>query len=84
MPDRCIVTVRTQNGAFEIDLDMPSGVPFGELRGDLLGILKSLCEAEFAHWADCNLQHRSRVFGEKDTLMGVGAFDGSILTVSKR
>ena len=84
MPDRCIVTVRTQNDSFEIDLDIPSRIPFGAFRRDLLGILKTLEASEFGPWEDCSLRCKARVFDEQDTLTGIGAFDGSILTVTKR
>ncbi len=83
MPDNCIVTIRTEDGAFEVDLDIPSRIPFGEFKGDLLGILKTLSEDAFGGWNDCALQCKAHVFGEKDTLMDMGAFDGSILVISR-
>lgn len=84
VPDSCIVTLMTCDGVFSLDLDVPSRIPLGELESHLLNILKTLGSPNFDDWKNFELSHNDVVLKGSDTLIKVGAFDGSILIVSKR
>ena len=79
MPESFIVTVINASGSFEADLEIPSRLPFAEMKGKLLEILKILDKQEFYDWQDCALQYKNRVLAEDETIADVGAFDGSRL-----
>lgn len=84
MPDSCIVTLASSGGQFEVDLDVPSETLFAELKDSLLLILKALGSPEFDDWRDMAVMYDGFEFADNDTLMKVGAFDGSVLIVSKK
>ena len=67
---------------FEVDLEIPSQLPFAEMKGKLLEILKILDE-RFYSWQDCALQYEDRFLAGSETVADVGAFDGSRLVVVK-
>ena len=72
---------RADGGAnFEVDLEIPSQLPFAEMKGKLLEILKIL-DRRFRGWHGCALQFGSHVLAESETMADVGAFDGSRLVV---
>ena len=82
IPDVFIVTVASEVGDFEADLEIPSGLPLAEMEEKLVGILKILDEEKFKDWRGCRLRYRGRVLQEAETLADAGAFDGSRLVVS--
>ena len=72
---------RAWGGAnFEVDLEIPSQIPFAEMKGKLLEILKIL-DKRFHSWRDCALQFESHVLAESEAIADIGAFDGSRLVV---
>ncbi len=78
-PELFLVTLRLEDGSFEVDMELPSQLPIGELRRRLLDILKTLHEDELAGWQICRLEYNNRILNDDDTLLKVGAFDGSRL-----
>ena len=81
MPDSFIVTVVSEMGNFEADIEIPSRLTFGEMKGKLLEILKTLNEDKFRGWRGCSLRYKGRFIAEDKTLAAVGAFDGSKLII---
>ena len=79
IPENFIVTIANPSGSFETDLEIPSGLPFDEMKGKLLEILKILDEREFHGWQDYALQYKNRVLTGDETFADAGAFDGSRL-----
>ena len=65
---------------FEVDLEIPSQLPFAEMKGKLLEILKIL-DRRFNSWQACALQFENHVLAEGETMADAGAFDGSRLVV---
>jgi hypothetical protein len=79
IPDKFIVTVVAED--FEADLEIPSQVAFEKIKDKLLKILKMLDGKKFQDWQTCSLCYRGRILADNETLAGVGAFDGTCLTV---
>ena len=78
-PELFLVTLKLEDGSFEVDMELPSQLPIGELRRRLLGILKTLREDELSGWQTCRIEYNNRILNDDDTLLKVGAFDGSKL-----
>ena len=76
-PELFLVTLMLVDGSFEIDMELPSQLPIGDLRRRLLDIIKTLHEDELSGWQTCRLEYNNRVLNDDDTLLKVGAFDGS-------
>jgi uncharacterized ubiquitin-like protein YukD len=83
MPENFIVTVESASGGFEIDLEIPSMIPFSAFREKLLEILKVLDSYEFGSWNDYRLSYKNRALSADETLASAGAFDGSRLAVTR-
>jgi hypothetical protein len=83
MPETFIVTVTNASGIFEVDLEIPSELPFAEFKEKLFGILKILGENELRSGEDYGLLYKNRVLAEDETLACAGAFDGSRLVAAK-
>jgi len=78
MPEKFIVTVAS--GSFAVDLEIPSGQTVGEYKQKLAEILQSLGGGMFS---DITLTFNGRVIPEGKSLADVGAFDGSIIEVTR-
>ncbi|MCL2298912.1 MAG: EsaB/YukD family protein [Firmicutes bacterium] len=78
MPEKFIVTVACDS--FTVDLEIPSGQPVGEFRRKLLEILQSLGGRAFPGMA---LSFNGRAIPDSRSLADVGAFDGSIIEVTR-
>ncbi|MDR2355901.1 MAG: EsaB/YukD family protein [Clostridiales Family XIII bacterium] len=81
MPEYFIVTI--SDGRFEIDLEIPSRLPFTAFKEKLLEILKNAGGHEFLNYRDYRLVFGNHSLRGGDTLASVGAFDGSLLSVRK-
>ncbi|MBQ7155743.1 MAG: EsaB/YukD family protein [Synergistaceae bacterium] len=80
-PDTFIATVTNEERSFELDMELPSGMPVSELCQQILMILKDIHEEMFTNWNKCRLEYSSRILKDDDTLVKAGAFDGSRLVV---
>jgi hypothetical protein len=78
-----IVTVANASGKFEVDLEIPSELPFADFREKLFDILKIMGESELRSGRDYCLFYKNRAIAEDETLAGVGAFDGSRLRATR-
>ena len=83
MPESFIVTIANDSGSFQIDLEIPSGLVFAEMKEKLLEILRNVGEQDFFGWQDCALRYKNHILSGDETLADVGAFDGSRLAVVK-
>ena len=83
MPETFIVTIADTKGRFEIDLEIPSVLPFSSFKPKLLEILKTIDGQIFGGWKDYKLIFNRRPFKDNDTMANLGAFDGSKLTVEQ-
>ncbi|MBQ3653503.1 MAG: EsaB/YukD family protein [Synergistaceae bacterium] len=80
-PELFLVTLELADGSHEVDMELPSEMPIGELAPRVLEVLKGRYEGELDGWEKCCFEHNSKVFAESDTLLSRGAFDGSRLLV---
>ena len=80
-PDTVTATVTNDERTFHDDMELPSGMPVSELSRQIMLILKDIHEDIFSGWAACRLEYRGRILNADDTLLNVGAFDGSIIVV---
>ena len=78
-PELFLVTLRLEDGSFEVDMELPSQLPIGDLRRRILEVLKTLYEDKLSGWQTCRLEYNNRILNDDDTLLKVGAFDGSKL-----
>jgi uncharacterized ubiquitin-like protein YukD len=79
MPEYFIVTVT--DGSFEVDLEIPSRLPFSEFKDKLLDILRIMGCRSIQDRSEYRLMFKNRALGGGDTLAIVGAFDGSLLKI---
>ncbi|MBQ6775159.1 MAG: hypothetical protein IJP53_01750 [Synergistaceae bacterium] len=80
-PELFLVTLISGDGSLEVDMELPSQLQIGELRGRILDILKTLYEDQFDGWQSCQFEYNNRVLRDDETLLKIGAFDGSKLYV---
>lgn len=80
-PDTFIATVTNDERSFEVDMELPSGMPASEMCSQILMILKDIHEDIFTDWNKCHLEYRGHVLRDDDTLLKAGAFDGSRLVI---
>ena len=78
-PELFLVTVFFGDGVFDVDMELPSQLPIGELSKRVLEILRSLYEGEFSGWQSCTFEFNNKILNSDDTLLKAGAFDGSKL-----
>ncbi len=76
-PELFLVTVIFGDGVFSVDMELPSQLPIAELSRRVLEILRSLYEGEFSGWKSCSFEFNNKILNNDDTLLKVGAFDGS-------
>ena len=80
-PDTFIVSITNDERSFEEDMELPSAMLVSELCRQILLILKEIHEDIFEVWNKCCLEYNSRILKDDDTLLKVGAFDGSRIIV---
>lgn len=78
-PELFILTVMSEDEEFETDMELPSEMPVSELCKQILAILKGVDSDKFGDIQKCSLEYNNRVLNDDDTLLKVGAFDGSRL-----
>ncbi|GHS95056.1 hypothetical protein AGMMS50276_09320 [Synergistales bacterium] len=64
---------------FEVDLEIPSHLPFSELKNKMLEILRILDNDKFSGCRDYRLEFKERAIANDETMARIGAFDGSVL-----
>ena len=83
MPEYFIVTVRDADRRFEVDLEIPSRLPFSAFKDKLLEILKIMGGRAFQGWNNYRILFKNYAMQDSDTLASLGAFDGSRLTAER-
>jgi len=84
MFDSVIITLRTEDNAFSVDVDIPCQEPLQDLKGKLLEILRIFDNHLFSHWQDICFTDRqtNRQLDPEETLEEAEIWDGSILIIS--
>ncbi len=80
-PDTFIASITNEERSFEEDMELPSAMPALELCRQILMILKEIHEDIFEGWNVCRIEYNNRILRDDDTLLKVGAFDGSRIIV---
>ena len=84
MFDSVIITLRTKDGFFTVDLDVPCKEPLKDLKGKLLEILCILDNSLFGDWRDIRFfdeRTNNRLNSEK-TLEDAEIWDGGIIYIT--
>ncbi len=78
MPEYCLVTVRCDEDGWSVDVELPTDVPYGDFKEELMKVLEDCIRRS------CG---QGRLFIGKSeleprmTLADCGAWDGTILTL---
>jgi len=83
MFDSVIITLRTKDNAFSVDLDMPCKEPLSGLKAKLLEILCIFDNRLFGTWQDIRFfdEKTKKLLDQEETLEEAEIWDGSILTI---
>jgi len=83
MFDSVIVTLRTKDNAFSVDLDIPCKELLKDLKGKLLEILCIFDSRLFGTWQDIRFvdEKTNKRLDQEETLEEADIWDGSILTI---
>ena len=81
MIDKVIVTVKTDNGAFSIDMELPAQLSVKELAPKMLDALEQIDPRKFLGMDELTLINKGSVLSESSTLDSEAVWDGSILIV---
>lgn len=79
--DTAIVTVKSRNGQFERDVELPSDLPVSTLSAKLLETLRNLDYHTFAPISALSLSCDGKMLEYGKTLNELGIWDGSIIIV---
>ena len=84
MFDSVIITLRTTDDSFSVDLDIPCKEPLKSLKGKLLEILCMLDNRIFNSWRDIRLYNEKtgKQINPDETLEEAEIWDGSILLIT--
>lgn len=80
-PEVCIVTVECAGETDWLDMQIPAELPVSILKTKILDIMKAVYEGKYDKCAECRLMYEKRALSDEETLLSVGAFDGSRITV---
>ena len=83
-PDLFLVTLEFADGTRELDMELPSEMPIGELAPRVLEVLKEYYKGELDNWKSCSFEYNSKLVDSPTTLLKLGAFDGSRLLVFEK
>ena len=83
VPEKFLVTVRCGGEGIEVDMELPSGLPVGELKTKVLNVLKSLYPGQFESWGECHLARGAQLLRDEEPLIQAGLIDGGYLDVIK-
>ena len=76
-----IITLRTQDGRFEQDMELPMNLAVGELTARILETLRILDWQRFSSFANPILISGGKMLDKTKTLDALGIWDGSIITI---
>lgn len=79
--ETAIVTIKTRNGQFERDAELPADLPVSTLSAKLLETLKNLDHHTFASLSVLSLSCNGKMLDKEKTLNELGIWDGSIIIV---
>lgn len=82
VPDSFVVTITTQDRAFSIDMSLPSWMSADELGPQIAASIKPLDDS-IAKWEACAMFIDGHQIRGKQTLASAGAFDGSVIVVTR-
>lgn len=81
MIDKVIVTVKLDNGAFSIDMELPAQLFVKELAPKMLEALEQIDPRRFMGMDELTLINKGSILSESSTLYSEAVWDGSILIV---
>ena len=79
--ETAIITLRTQDGQFEQDMELPMNLAVGELTARILETLRVLDWQRFSSLTDPILISGGRALEKAKTLDALGIWDGSIIII---
>lgn len=79
--ETAIVTIKTRNGQFERDVELPADLSVSTLSAKLLETLRNLDYHTFASLSVLSLSCGGKMLDKEKTLNELGIWDGSIIIV---
>ena len=80
-PDTAIITVVCADEGVKIDMELPTSLSVGKVKGKILEALRNVYAGKFLDWSECQMIYANRILKDEETLSGVGAFDGQYLNI---
>lgn len=81
MIDHTILSVRSVENNFEIDMELPSKISVADLAPQLLENLKAISPHHFMGKEYIKIKYKNIILKETDTLEKSGIWDGSIIEI---
>lgn len=81
MTDHVIVTVRSKENKFDIDMELPAKLPVEDLAPKLLENLRAIAPEQFRGKESIQMKYRDAVLKPTETLESGKVFDGSIIEI---
>ncbi len=81
MTDHVIVTVRSKENNFDIDMELPLKISIADLGPQLLENLKAIAPNQFRGKEGIQLRYRNMSLKSTETLETACVFDGSIIEI---
>lgn len=81
MIDHVIVTIRSKENNFDIDMELPSKISIADLGPQLLENLKAIAPSQFRGKESIQMRFRDIALKSTETLESGCVFDGSIIEI---
>lgn len=81
MIDHVIVTIRSKENNFDIDMELPSKISIADLGPQLLENLKAISPSQFRGKESIQMWYRDVILKPTETLESGCVFDGSIIEI---
>lgn len=81
MIDHVIVTIRSKENNFDIDMELPSKISIADLAPQLLENLKAIAPNQFRGKESIQMRYRNVALKSTETLEIGCVFDGSIIEI---
>lgn len=81
MIDHIIVTIRSKENNFDIDMELPSKISVSDLSPQLLENLKAIAPNQFKGKENIQMRYRGVALKPTETLESGCVFDGSIIEI---